>query len=115
AMLIMLVYLFSILVWLLIGNFIAPIFAQKLVTHGGSALQPMTGAMITTTSAVVSGLVDGATRGFGAAPKSGKVAGQSHPRNDGIASQSPGMAAGLGTQEPPGQAGGIAGRGSGLR
>jgi hypothetical protein len=37
AMLIMLVYLFPILIWLLVGNFIAPVFAQKLVTHGGSA------------------------------------------------------------------------------
>jgi hypothetical protein len=65
AMLIMLVYVFPILIWLLVGSFIAPIFAQKLVTHGGSALQAMTGAMVATTSTVAARLASSAAQGLG--------------------------------------------------
>ncbi|MBV9999178.1 MAG: hypothetical protein JO015_08700 [Verrucomicrobia bacterium] len=65
ALLMMLVYVFPILIWLLVGSFIAPVFAQKLVTHGGSALQAMTGAMVATTSAVTARLVSGAAQGLG--------------------------------------------------
>lgn len=65
AMLIMLVYVFPILIWLLVGNFIAPIFAQKLVTHGGSALQAMTGAMAATTSTVAARLASSVAQGLG--------------------------------------------------
>lgn len=65
AMLIMLVYVFPILIWLLAGSFIAPIFAQKLVTHGGSALQAMTGAMVATTSTVAARLASSAAQGLG--------------------------------------------------
>jgi hypothetical protein len=65
AMLIMFVYVFPILIWLLVGSFIAPIFAQKLVTHGGSALQAMTGAMVATTSTVAARLASSAAQGLG--------------------------------------------------
>lgn len=64
-MLMMIVYLIPVLLWLLVGSFFAPIFAQKLVTHGGAALQSTLGAMISTTSAVTGGLLGGTLAGLG--------------------------------------------------
>jgi hypothetical protein len=114
AMLIMLVYVFPILIWLLVGSFIAPIFAQKLVTHGGSALQAMTGAMVATTSAVAARLVSSAAQGLGSMVTGSRAAQAPGPSRAESADFPRSMAGGseLGESEAPGQAAG--GRRSGL-
>jgi hypothetical protein len=55
-----------ILLWVVIGHVIAPLYAQKVVVRGGAELQAFTGAMLATVGGTTGAVYAGALR-FGAA------------------------------------------------
>jgi hypothetical protein len=74
SILLCLIYIIPIFLWTLIGHFLAPFYAQKIVVHGGVALQGFTGAML-----AVTGQMTGAVYGAIAAGATGALAGAKSP------------------------------------
>ncbi len=63
-----LIAIIPIFFWTLIGHFLAPFYAQKIVTHGGAALQGFAGSMLATagplTGATYAGIASTAAAGI---------------------------------------------------